>query len=372
MTLSDLTSMPHRRVPPSRATCLIAVVVLIVATGCAGDAPVSPPASSDASTLYWALTLDHRAVTLSTTAPYDTIQLTATPRLVSGAPMSGAGAPTYTSLDLTRAEVSADGLVHALGLGDQIGVVASLTQGNLTHADTVFINITDPPTAPLATFSIHPQPGDSAKRALSMGGVISPIATDADGNPLADLSVDFESLDPTTAMIDRVSGQLSPVRPGRVTFVATLTAYGVTKADTLPYTIGYNLIFDMQTAPQITSSGQTVWGFVPNTITAGTGAEVLFINLAGPPIDVTFDDPTNVADPASGVELIPLCATLTPTYPDACGSGNIPAFARAAGDSTGNSAVRLRSFPVPGTYTWHSTMFGTTGKIVVLNDNTTP
>jgi hypothetical protein len=342
--------------------------ISLVASGCAGDVPVSPPASSDPSTLYWSLTLDHRAVTLSTTAPYDTIQLTATARVASGAVVSGTRTPTFTSLDLERIEVSADGLVHAHGVGDQIGVVASLTEGNLTHADTVFINVTDAvPTSPLTMFSIHPVPGDSAKLALGLNTQLLARAADAAGNPFTDISVDFSSLDLTTATIDRVSGSITALRPGLVTFVATATVFGVTTVDTLPYRIGYPVAFFLQAAPQTNASGQTVWSFAPNNITAGTGAYAVFGNPAGPPIDVTFDDPTNVA------QYQPFCVPpFTDIYPAMCGSGNIPAFARAPGDQSGTTSIRSRAFPVAGTYTWHSTIFGTTGTIVVVNESLTP
>ena len=46
-------------------------------------------------------------------------------------------------------------------------------------------------------------------------------------------------------------------------------------------------------------------------------------------------------------------------------------FALEPGDDTGLSAVRARAFPVPGTYNFHSTLFGTTG-IIVIADESTP
>jgi hypothetical protein len=58
--------------------------------------------------------------------------------------------------------------------------------------------------------------------------------------------------------------------------------------------------------------------------------------------------------------------------PALCGSGNISAWARDTSDASGISAIRTRRFPVPGTYTYHSTIFGTTGKIIVVDDNALP
>jgi len=344
------------------------VLVALGAMGCAGDAAVAPPASSDPATLYWALRLDHRAATMSTQPPYDVLKLTATPLLVTGAPIPNMPAPTFTSLDPARVQVDTDGTMHAIAPGDQIGVVASLSQGNLTHADTVMVNVTtDVPASPLTTFSIHPLPGDSAKIAFGNGSNLFPVANDADGNPIPDVSVFYLSADPTVATIDRTTGAISPVRPGKVTIIASTTVYGVLKADTLPYVIGHPLALTMTASPRSTASGQVVWTFLPDQIVAGPGAYILFINPDGPPIDVTFDDPTNV------MQYDVFCGPpYDETDPYLCASGNIAAFARTPDDPTGFSYYRVRYFPVPGTYHWHSTIFGTSGTIEVADESATP
>jgi hypothetical protein len=97
----------------------------------------------------------------------------------------------------------------------------------------------------------------------------------------------------------------------------------------------------------------------------GPGGTVLILNKSGIVTDMTFDDPTNVmqADLYCG-------PPWTFIWPYACGSGNVEAFAREPGDQFGGTAVRVRSFPVPGTYAFHSTIFGTTGTIVVVDEAT--
>jgi hypothetical protein len=345
----------------------VAAVLALVMSGCAGDAAVAPSPSVNDPQMYWALALDHHAVTLSTVAPYDTIRLTATPRTVDGTPLADLPVPTFTSLDLDRALVSAEGLVRVIKSGSQIPVVATLTVGNLRHADTVLINVTDVATPPvLAALSIHPDSGDSAKTATGASKSIVARARTADDTVIAGLSVYYASLDPTVATIDRATGFLQPVRPGHVNVVATATAYGVTKADTLPFTIGYPVtgLFINITA-QRTASGQTVGGFSPARLVIGPGGTVLILNSSGMVTDMTFADPTNVmqADLYCG-------PPWTFIWPYACGSGNVEAFAREPGDQFGGTAVRARSFPVPGTYTYHSTIFGTTGTIVVVDEST--
>ena len=342
------------------ARCVAAALVLVLSS-CTPDAAVAPPPLVNDSNMYWALTLDQHAVTLSTVAPYDTIRLSATPRTFEGTALANLPAPTYTSLDLDRAVVSADGLVRVIKTGSRIPVVASLAVGNLRHADTAFFNVTSLATPPvLATFSIHPTPPDSAKTADSKT-IVAQAAT-ADGMAITGLSVYYTVSDPTTAMIDRVTGFLWKVRPGHVTVTATATAYGVTKTDTVTYVLGYPLIQLLTITAQKNASGQIVNGFSPARLELGPGGSVFINNATGIPTDVTFDDPTNVAQDD-------VYCGFSPSF---CGSGNIAAWAKDPNDPSGITAVRLRRFPVPGTYTFHSTIFGTTGTIVVVDERTLP
>jgi hypothetical protein len=346
----------------------LAVLPMLVVLGCAGDAPETPPPVTDPARIYWALTLDHHAVTLSTVAPYDTIQLTATPRTLDGTPLSGLPAPTFESLDLDRAQVSADGLVHAIKSGTQIPVVATLTVDNLRHADTVLINVTDEATPPvLASLSIQPDSGDSAKTALDVNRSVTTHTLAADGSPISGLAVYYTTLGSDVATIDRATGFLFPVHPGHVTIVASATAYGVSRTDTLRYTIGYSVQRELDVVAQVSASGQTVGGFNPPVIFVGPGARIIIVNQTNLATDLTFDDPTNVARDEE------FCV---PPYIDAfpffCEDGNVEAFANDPNDPSGASIFRFRRFPVPGTYRYHSTIFGTTGTIVVVDESTLP
>lgn len=342
----------------------LAVTPVLAALGCAGDTAVAPPPATNVDSLYWTLALDHRAVTLSTVAPYDTIRLTATPRNVYGDPLSGLPAPTFTSLDLDRAQVSADGLVHVIRPGTGVPIVATLVVGNVRHADTTLINVTSTTTPPvLASLSIHPDANDTAAAAAGEDRNLTARPQGEDYTPIPGLSVYYESLDRTVAIIDRSTGLFRPSRPGHVTVIATATAYGVTRADTLPVTVGYpvnGLVINVK--PRKDASGHTVNGFVPSDLTVGVGAIILFLNTTADPTDLTFDDPTNVAQDDRD------CAAL----PWFCGTGSIEAWAKDPADQWGLSAVRARSFPVPGTYTYHSTIFGTSGRIVVVDPRTLP
>ncbi|MBX6331021.1 MAG: hypothetical protein IRY91_04140 [Gemmatimonadaceae bacterium] len=345
---------------PRGAWRYVLTALTLVTAGCASDAVVAPPPKTDVSQLYWALTLDHHAVTLSTVAPYDTIRLTATPRTVNGDVLADLPAPTYTSLDLDRAHVDPDGLVHVVKTGTKIPVVATLVVGNVRHADTAFINVTSmaSPTLPVS-LSIDPKdrnPLDSAKIAEGTAKTLSALIKNASGTTINGLAVYYVSLDPTVAKIDRSTGRLEPVHPGHVTLIASATAYGVTVADTLVFKIGYALFVNPNFDPAVNN-------FVPSRIIIGAGGNVVFFNGTGTAVDVTFDDPS------AALQDTRFC----PIAPIVCGTGNIDAF--SAQQDRDNGVITLpgargRSFAVPGTYPFHSTIFGTTGEIVVMDEST--
>ncbi len=278
--------------PPS-PNHLVAMLALTVAA-CATDTPYAPPPVTDPTKLYWSLTLNHRAVLLSTVAPYDTIRLVATPRTIKGVPIAGLPAPTFTSLDLQNVQVSTTGLVHAIGTGTQFTVVVSMSVGNDTHADTAIINVTDTTPPPvLSRFTIHPGSGDSAKTAADIEVSIPGVGIDPVGDTIQNLSIYYATADSNVANISR-AGVLTPNRPGHVTVYATTTAYGITKVDTLPYTIGYSIFAGIQIAAEPNAAGKTVGVFTPSSVLVGPGATIIFENLSGPLTDVTFNDPTHV------------------------------------------------------------------------------
>jgi hypothetical protein len=343
------------------AVSALAAFAASLVAACAPDSSTTGP-GTDASQLYWALTLDHRAVTLSTAAPYDTLQLTATPRLSSGAAMPDAPPPRFTSTDLERVQVDATGLLRAVGVGTGIVVVAADTVGNIVHADTVLVNVTDVAAPPrLAALSIHPVPPDSSRFAL--GGtlfvpqkVLAARTLDTAGAAIDGLAVHYASSDRRIAIIDRF-GVVTPIRPGEVTFYATTTAYGVTQADTLPFTIGLPLLVTIEVRLQTTPAGDTTVLLPPATV-LGVGGDILWDNPTAVPVDVTFDDPSTI------VQDDVLCSFLGALAPEAfCTGGDIAPFAI---DTSGPFlSTRVRRFPVPGTYHYQSPLHGTTGTIVV-------
>jgi hypothetical protein len=332
---------------------LLGAASLVLALGCGTDY-VTTPAPTGSGDLFASLVLDHHAIALSTSAPFNTIQLTATAINAQGQPLAGAGHATYSLSDTGSVSITPDGVLTATSPAAGVLVIATLSDRNLTHKDTAYVNVNDLAAPPvLASFSIQPLEGDSAKTAaLDAFGLfglkqILPQEADAGGAPVDGLPVFFSTADPTVATIDPVSGTVTGMRPGTVKIRATTTAYGVTMSDSLVFTITPPLIGLVAALP-FTPAGSTTpeLRWEPGTIEVSAGATVLFFTQTpNRDLDVVFDDPAKVAE--------------SPLAPS--GSGDIPLF--SAPDE--NGIFFARAFPLAGSYNYHSTTFDTHGTIIV-------
>ena len=316
--------------------------------------------------------------------------------MASGAPLADTGTTTYT-VNYDQAEcgcksitVSPTGLVTSDGVDEDANVlvIASRRLGNLTLQDTAFININDVDPVPVMdSLVIQPQGfGDSVPALFPNHpayalGYITPVAEDADGNAIDNVA--FSISNPYNATQTKLNDQvcytdtycvLQNDVPGHVTYIATATVCGVTKADTLTFTIGWPLGAIVNVIP----AGK-VGTFYPSDDTVGVGATVVWSNnLNGLPADVVFDDPTGVqgVDSANFSNLYP--SYLGIVIPNE-GGGNISAWTTQV-DTTGYNyfnqhrdstaviirSVRARTFPAVGTYPYHSALYGMSGVLHVL------
>lgn len=333
------------------------IMVTLAALGCGAEA-VSAPRLVDPDNLVWSLVLDHHAVALSSVAPWDTISFTATPVNAAGEPLEGRARPTFTVSDNGSVVITPDGFLTALDTTTGVLVIATLTDSGVTVADTAYVNVTAAPSRP-ATFSIQPGPGDDATvPAPDLFGITGRKAVvarvaDSAGVAVSGLPVHFTTSEHTIATVKSGSsemGMVSAIRPGQVVIRASTTAYGVTLSDSLTLTVtNPQLAFVMTIEHTPVESTTPVLAFDPPTMYVAPGATVLFANASfSMPIDVVFDDPTNV-----------LASPLVPS-----GEGNIPAF-KSDSANPGTTVFIGRAFPVPGSYTYHSTLFDTHGTIVV-------
>jgi plastocyanin len=378
----------------SRSVAVLVRLLLstIAVAGCGGDTVTrfAPATGSDAAGLYWALTVDHRAITLSIAPPYDTLQITATPRDADGHPLSGLGTVTYRSVNPELVLVSPSGRLQALKAGTA-EIDVELSAGSVRHTDRAFVNVTEDEAPPaLASLSILPEPpdsttwgvnGDGSSIAIQPDGsvfgfavkILFARAADAGGTPIPGINVSFSSSDTTVAVAGALGGTamlLQAIKPGRVTVIANATVYGVTMTDSVPFTMTMPVYAVVKIQSQPTRLGSaTAVAFNAADVTVTPGGSVVWVNLTGQPADVVFDDPTNVIEHGSTVS----CAAAGVIDPG--GAGDIAAFGEPRDPQAPTMSpenCRSRSFPVAGVYPYHSNLTGATGRVVVNTGVSTP
>lgn len=353
--------------------------------GCGDLKPVTPfEPIRDGSELFGALTLNHRAVTLSMTSPYDTIRLVATPRNLRDEPLEGLPEATFRSVDTMYVQVSPDGLVQARMPTSGVPVIAELVTGdNIRHVDTAIVRV----NAAVVPGSVASLKIESATPELSqlpmttnadviiellyasflgrpglMSRTIRAIARDSAGNVVPDLEIEYVSLDPDNVKVDRRTGAVSRVNgpPGRVSIVVRTNAYGSILADTAsfvvtgPMTNGFGIVYDEHGTPRIQY----------DEIIIRPGGYVLWTHTApdSDPISVTFNDYDNDI-----VAVEELCSALGAFMEHFCESGNIAPYAATTDNLL--QAIRIRQFPNAGTYSFTIPELTVHGRVRVVDDN---
>ncbi|MBX6331232.1 MAG: hypothetical protein IRY91_05235 [Gemmatimonadaceae bacterium] len=371
-----------------RAGGLTCAALLVL--GCSdGAEPFRPPANAAADTLYWTLAADVGGAVLSTVAPYDTFRLVVTPRDKHGNVIQGLGPVTFHSVDPARVEVSADGLVraHAATNGEGVEIKAELAAGNTRHETSVYINVVDSDTPPVLTTTLlmgagvvgdtvrWPVTGDGSSLQIRGDGsaqyspfnVLYWFPMDEYGNPIVDLLGWATPSNPQPALV--VGGMplfyLLPRTMGRtmLTFHGAIFGAPVTASVYVDITMpAFGVVKIKSVAAGL--GGETRIVFDSPDITIIPGGTVVWANVSGQPVDIVFDDSTHVAAHGSLVS----CANAGAADPG--GAGNIAPFGEpqdltAPHLTSGN--CRSRSFPTPGTYTYHSPLTGATGQIIVTD-----
>lgn len=341
--------------------------------------PITDPAK-----LFMAVTLDHRAINLSTVAPYDTFRLTAVPRNGLGEPILGLPAPSYTSKDTTRVWVSPDGLIQARGPATGVMVIAEVvTEDNIRHADTAYVNVTNVANPPkldrlyVDTGSgdklVWPMIGNGAAGLyllaalhqirfdfMTRGDLSSLVrAEDTDGNPVYGLALEYRSSDPRILEISPLYGSVSLWRPGSARATVRTVAYGVERADTVEIVVTppdvNGFMYDQDGAGKLVPT--------VNEVVIQTNGVVAWTNTTRNMVEIVFDEPQNV------VAVGELCAVLGGEH---CTDGNIGLFGHEGEDEPNifldlPKYVRARRFPVPGVYPFRITTTGHTGRVVVVD-----
>ncbi len=393
--------------------------------GCGSD--TTGPAPRDPTRLPWRLVLNQHAVTLLDSAPYDTVKLIPTVTTVSGAAVPGPVTLSYTTSDPTSAVVDAHGLVTARGASPNVLITATATAGGITVQDSVHLVVNAaaslpslPPTLPTALKIQAVQnpfaPGQEPIPPTGEGPTVDCESTQSPDmrslwlfpellvgstplstvpftwgaqpvNLLTNIAVAYTSSNPNLLAPSLGTGPIVLVHPscqtgeqGTAVIRVTATIYGVTVSDSVVVTVLPPLAATVVITRQASQTiGQPINAFLPDSITIAAGGIVKWRidNTLAPPdsIDVVFDHPPG---PVQGVDTTAVSQNgfLIEPYPFEAAGGNIAPFVPTDTVPYRNppslEGVRARQFPVPGTYRYHSTLYGTTGTIVVLPRSTTP
>ena len=423
INIAPFHSAGDRTLWPSPGSCrwrvwsvlLLVGGTLVSSDGCGSDTVgLSPQVATGG---YQTLTLNQHAITMSVSAPYNTIQLQATPVSAAGMPILNAGAVQYRVVGGdTSITVSTTGLVTAKAptyheffsyptidpSTPVSGVIASLTVRGTTLKDTAYILVTaTAPGVPLASVSIQP-PAESLGVYQSGAWLIAgdgpspqlPLTQRNASGVLIDNPVVYVTTsDVNTAYVNGGTAHLTVhgTKPGgTVTFALQTWYYGVARSDSLTVKVGYPSVAALRAyerTPFASLTPQLYW--YPTNIAISAPGYVAFLNLSPDiAIDAMFDDPTHVQEDTADKNGDSLYHAMTgyPYFPQLYGRGNVAAFKNdtagsgaactaarydgttPAADSmcayTQRVSTRYRFFTVPGTYTYH-TVFGNGGKIVV-------
>lgn len=380
--------------------------------GCSND--TAPVALTPSVSKFWALRLNHHAITLATTAPYDTLSIVATPVTVTGAPLLVDSATvTYTSSD-PAVVVTPNGVVKANTTTQITGVfiIATMTVGgahsvtqSVTHADTAYVNVLNKTVIPTVRhLSIQGPNNNTVPLDSAVNPFLSFSATVSDANSALITPVPvyfFVPVDQAVLLLKRDvatanlggNGQWYAYTPGHVMVHAEATVFGTTVSDSFPLTVGYPNLVVINLDTSMATGKPTVKGFPKDTLFIGQGGSVAWVNrlngLANDSADVEFATPTGVAALTSSISTdfsfiaFPqggFIASLVTITPD--GGGDIaPFFPEPPPAITDSTQLYLnytynngrgRSFSIPGTYTYHSRFFPGTGVIRVVSNADIP
>lgn len=369
--------MPSRTFIACSAYCVLSVML-----GTACSTPdLSGPSTVDPAQLPWDLSLNTHAITMSTVAPYDTLQLTAVTRTAAGDSLPEASAPTFTSSD-SSVRVSSTGLLTARAVQSQVQIVASVVAHGVLVSDTALVNVTNEAQPPiLEHLRVQLQPGDSAQVAApenfygvffygSQGVAFYKTvligALDATGIQIPNALVEMSTSDTTQFQVSRrsLTGRITTEtsysfevnahsQPGTVaTVYANATVYGITRTDSLRFLITNPLfyVFTVQKTPRVGNT-TPVWTITTQDLPLGVGGWVWWNNPDSTAmLDIVFDDPTAA-------------------FPDSValnsGGGDIAPFQGAYFDWLPFPGVRSRQFRRAGDFHFHSDRTGVSGTVRV-------
>jgi hypothetical protein len=360
----------------------LALLSLWGGVGCSSP-DLSGPSSVDPAQLPWKLALSAHAITLSIAPGHNTLQLTAAPSTVDGAPLPGAPTVAFSTSD-SSLRVSATGLLTARSVRNNVQVIATLVERGVRISDTAFVNITADSNPPVfQQLQLQLEPGEAATiPATNLGaseiyGIsdrkrLQLAALDGTGTSLPNTLVRVDvsdvrqgffpnSFSESYAYIAGDAGSfdvhVSPATRVGVPFTlyASATIYGVTLRDSVRIVVTEPLsaVYTITKSAPAGTTTPIFSAFPQFEQIIGIGGWVWWINSTTPAdsLDVVFDDPSA----ASPDDMLGL----------GTGGGNIAPFPGNSDWINTFQGFDSRQFLRAGTFHWHSTRTGVSGTIVV-------
>jgi hypothetical protein len=361
---------------------------LLATIACGADSTAPKLTAPDG--LFWSISLSHRAVTLSTRTPHDTLQLTVVARSATGAPLDNATIQFRVGDGAdTTVFVSPTGLLQGHAFARSVRVLVTVSQGGMTQYDTVLVKVDTAavanPGQPLQSFSIRP--ADNTQLLLECAENASlnlPLTVvDANGQSVSNLPVFYASAQHEIANVTTkgmgslvgspFNGIVYPNCAGphvgeSVWFYATTTIYGVTYTDSVEFTSTMPTFAGIIILPD-ESSGSSDITFSPQHVTVAAGGAVAWIPATAPgqQLDVVFDAPQQIAETTDTLFIMSFGV-----FPPSGVGGNISPWS-VDPDIPGWDQqyvpvnARTRRFPVPGRYQFRSAKYPkATGTITVV------
>ncbi len=347
---------------------IVACVCAACGNGADAFAPALPP-----SQLLARLRLNENVLNMALAPPYDTAQLRVTAYSGTGKIIEGDVEYSVELPAQDKMTISPAGLLNVNGSGTNMIVRARMNYNGVTLTDSAYVNvIAGTPTNFVKHMGFGLTDQDSAKVAVYYSALIPIIRQDSTDSEMPSLGVQVWLSDPSIAnswFYGLTDGMmfLEGVRPGRMTVYASTYAYGMSFRDSLEFQVGWPIRTELTAVIRyVPGSFDRIAAFHINSTTVGTGACVIWRNPSDLPIDVTFDDPSGVDSPSATGD--GLC---TSQGRFDMNGGNIAPFKREV-DSNGVEILfanyRTRVFKHPGVYTYHSSLYGTKGTIIVCDE----
>lgn len=355
----------------SRLRWLIMAAGLSVSVlGCYDYDVIHPTTQKDE--FYWELKADHRAVLLSMTQPYNSLQLTVKPYNVEGGELSldtlhEAPQTIWESADTLAVRVSQAGMITAEKVASRVNVYATMTIGDVTHRDTIWVGVTPTASSTLDSFVVSAPVG---KNTVAAGGILalSARAKLANGQILEGVPVSYRSSNRWLADFKGAPGVLSGIAPvDSIYAYGTTTVYGVTRRDSVFLYTGLPLRVltrVMTLEAQVSNNRKLI--YVPRIMDppSAPGSSFLWNNNSGVApknavgfpaggivVDIIFDHP-EFAEAYLPGNPMPLWGS----------SGNI---LQLHYDAEAGSTVAYRKFNQPGEYWYTIEPLGVRGKVTV-------